>query len=835
MTKPIAQTFIINEPEKGVDAVFLTKVDLFFQNKSDFDGVELQIRETVNGYPSSKIVPYGSVVLYPTAVTLSQDGTNATAFDFITPVLLRTNEQYALVVVPVGGNPYYNVWVGALNSVDISTKTPIYTNNQLGSLFVSSNDLNFTPIQNESMKYNLYVASFKYQSATAVFKNPAVDSFMINYNTGGFSRGEQLVVSNNVLNISSLTISGSNTFTSGEIVFQPGGNNAANLTQATAYGTVLFANTTAVVMGNTYGTFLSSDANNTVRGNSSNLVSSVPTFANQTVVTTSACNVITVPNANSALLTDFANGNYIYIATSTRSQTSVKQITAVSPASRTLTLNGPMEFTETDAIIGRVKADANLKGNFDTITPGYNGILSMYSVTSNASQNFASSEGQYLIGTASGSSAQINKIMNLKYESMTSQISNIYPNQSEIAWGFRGIDLNSNYDSSPIPIDNESPYEFIDTTRQLFSRSSEFANLSGNSSLSISATFNTANTKVSPYIDVVRRMATMTDNVICKTSDLAGYIISYSNTNGNFYEGDIIQQSNSTVTANATVFSCNTSTIYLVNVSSSNTSSIAKFNMSNSVIYNATRAVNSNITGVSIFSEIGGVSQKFASRYISKNVVLAEQQDAEDMVCYITGYRPIGTNFRVYGKFLAGADYDNLLNKHWSYMPELSDPALTSSLVNKDDFVELIYDLPTSQMVIGSNASVNTTSANVTVSSTSGFAAGNYVYVSANVTTSNTIGFNVRQVIAVPNSTVLVVSSNLSIVSANATVGVIPGLQSQFGAFRYANNNNIIRYTTPDDGIFETFKTFATKIVLVSNTSHVIPRMADMRCLALQI
>jgi hypothetical protein len=40
MTKPIAQTFIINEPEKGVDAVFLTKVDLFFQNKSDFDVVE---------------------------------------------------------------------------------------------------------------------------------------------------------------------------------------------------------------------------------------------------------------------------------------------------------------------------------------------------------------------------------------------------------------------------------------------------------------------------------------------------------------------------------------------------------------------------------------------------------------------------------------------------------------------------------------------------------------------------------------------------------------------------------------------------------------------------
>jgi hypothetical protein len=81
----------------------------------------------------------------------------------------------------------------------------------------------------------------------------------------------------------------------------------------------------------------------------------------------------------------------------------------------------------------------------------------------------------------------------------------------------------------------------------------------------------------------------------------------------------------------------------------------------------------------------------------------------------------------------------------------------------------------------------------------------------------------------------LSVSSNLSIVTTNATVGVIPGLRSQYGAFRYDNNNYIIRYTTESDGVFETFKTFATKIVLVSNTAQIIPRMADMRCLALQI
>jgi hypothetical protein len=832
MTKPIAQTFIINEPDRGVDIIFLTKVDLFFQSKSSTFGVELQIRETVNGYPSNKVVPYGSKTLYSSQVKTSSDASTPTTFTFDTPVVLRTNEQYALVIVPDGGNPDYNVWIGALNGIDIVTKTPIFTNNQLGSLFISSNDLNFTPIQNESIKYNLYTAEFTNASATAVFKNTSVDKFSINKSTGSFSKGEQVVVSNNSLKISSLTINSSNpTFTVGETVFQPGGTNTANLSVATAYGTVLFASNTTIIMNNTYGTF---NTANTLRGYTSNNVATAPISADQNVATSSACNVITVPNANSSLIADFVANNYIYVGANTGANVNVRKIISVSASARTLTLDSNVNFTSNTAIIGRVKANADLRGNFSAITPGYNGILSIYGVSSNTSENFASSNGQLLIGVTSGASAQINKILDSEYQSITSQISNIYPNQTDILWSFKGMDTDRVVDTLYNSIDSDIPYEFNDKPRMMMSRSNEYQYSGGNNSLSVFASLGTFNKKISPYIDTLRNVATLTDNVICQESELSGYRIAYSNTNGNFYEGDIIQQANSTVTANGTVFSSNSSTIYVVNVVSSNTSSVAKFAISNTTVYNATQAVNANIIGVSSFSEVTGAAQKYASRYISKNVVLADQQDAEDMVCYITAYRPPGSNFKVYGKFLAGADSDSITNKDWSAMIELSDPSLTSSLVNKDDFVELIYDLPTSQVVIASNASVNATSANITVSSTFDFTPGGFVYVAAN-TSSNTIGFNVRQVIAIPNSTVLTVSSNLSLVSTNATVGIIPGLESQYGAFTYANNNNIVRYTTPADGVFETFKTFATKIVLVTDTPQIIPRMADMRCLALQI
>jgi hypothetical protein len=159
-------------------------------------------------------------------------------------------------------------------------------------------------------------------------------------------------------------------------------------------------------------------------------------------------------------------------------------------------MDSPRHFTSNTAIIGRVKADADLRGNFGAITPGYNGILSIYSVTSNATQNFASSNGQFLIGVTSGASAQINKILDLNYQSITSQISNIYPNQTDILWSFKGTDTNRSVDTLYNGIDNEIPYEFIDKSRMLMSRSNEYAYSSGNNSLSVFASLGTFNKKI---------------------------------------------------------------------------------------------------------------------------------------------------------------------------------------------------------------------------------------------------------------------------------------------------------------------------------------------------
>lgn len=830
--KPIAQTFIVNEPETGVEAVFLTKIDLYFQSKSSTYGVEVQIRETSNGFPTRKSLPYATKTLLSSQVNVSSDASLATSFTFETPVLLRSNEQFAIVVIPVGGNPDYNVWIGELGGTDISTNTPIFTNNQLGSLFISSNDLNFTPIQNESMKYVAYVANFTSSSATAVFKNDNVDHLVVTNKIGDYLKQEKLVVSNNYMHIASLTIN--NTFTLGEQLFQPAGTSTANIDQATGKGTVYFANTTKVLLSNTYGVF---NTANTLRSATSNTLSNgAPSVVYSNVSTTSACNIITVPDANTTYTTDFTVNNFIYVGKNTGANIQILQITAADATNRTLTLAGNVLFTDSAAIIGRVKSDANLTGNFSSITGGDNMFLTMSSVSSNATSNFANSQGALVIGRTSGASAVITDVFDIMYEGITCTIPDIEPNFTFTSWSFSGTanDSSRTSDSSSYSIANEIPYEFIDKTRVIMSRSNEYADPPtagvGNSSLTVTATLLSANSKISPYIDTIRSSVTTTHNLVYPENTLEGYITTYSNANGDFVIGDTVQQANSTVTASGTVFFSNSSVLYITNVSSSNASSVAEFGIANTTIYNANLAVNTTISSITSFDEIGN-SYSSATRYISKNVVLAEQQDAEDLVCYLSAYRPAGTDLKVYGKVLSGADSDALQSKDWSAMVETTSSALVSSLVNTEDFVELIYELPTSLEIIANSATVNTTSATVNVSSSSAFSAGEFIYV-----TDNTTGkINVRKIVAVTNSSLLTVSSNLSITSSNAAVGKIPGLQSQSGVFKYAASSGISRYITAGDAVFDTFKTFSIKIVLVSNNYHIVPRMSDMRCLALQV
>jgi hypothetical protein len=143
------------------------------------------------------------------------------------------------------------------------------------------------------------------------------------------------------------------------------------------------------------------------------------------------------------------------------------------------------------------------------------------------------------------------------------------------------------------------------------------------------------------------------------------------------------------------------------------------------------------------------------AKYISQPIILADGQEAEDLKIYVSAYRPINTDVEVYVKFLNPEDSGTLDSKVWTKLvPE--NPELRSSPINRFDFREYVYNVPTTSPV------------------------------------------------------------------TNA-------------AFKNNSNFGIVEYVDENGAIYQSFKTFSIKIVLLSTDGVYVPKINDLRGIALQV
>ena len=113
---PLAQTFVIDVK----NGCFLTKLELFFSSKDSALPVSVEIRNTVNGYPGRRTLPFSKVTLNPEEVQTSNDAKTATTFTFKSPVFVEENEEYCVVIYTDSIN--YKVWVSELGQNEIGTE-----------------------------------------------------------------------------------------------------------------------------------------------------------------------------------------------------------------------------------------------------------------------------------------------------------------------------------------------------------------------------------------------------------------------------------------------------------------------------------------------------------------------------------------------------------------------------------------------------------------------------------------------------------------------------------------------------------------------------------------
>lgn len=826
MGKPIGQTFYVSEPPppNGVDGIFVTAIGVYFKQVSAVQGIEMQIRKTQNGLPTSLRMPFATKYLPAANCTASNTAATETRFYFDTPVFLPANDLYAIVLMPAGGNPDYLVWTGTISDTDVTTNTPIYTNASVGDMFLSSNDLSWQPVYTEDMKFNIYNANFTSLSGHAYFKSPSEEWIKYSEPVGNFIPRETVYFGNTPIQTVQFSVASTNgTFNVGDTVYQ--GNSLF-----VATGIVTSANSTVIKVKNANGAFINSTAvsPNAVLISANSGANCIANIVYQYVNTTSGSNTVGVPD--SAQFT--ASNTMFYVQTNNRSNVQIVLCTSIVN-STAITVNSQISFTDTAAIIGRLIANGAMYGGYSggaklPTSRYYNMVLDRSTANSTVNLANASFSNCQIIGNKSGASAWLRNVNSPLYDTVTPHFhAQAYTNTS-INWYLQGIqevtylkDANAS-----IQLINEQINELTDIRRIDMSRSNELSLISGNSSFIIDAALTTQNALVSPVIDNIRSTATLTANKLVPEWKLTGYKLAYKITSANstMTVGDTLTMNNAWGnTATGSIISISNNIVIVANV-------VGKFIGSNTS-FTGLSGLTGYITNANRYSESSSNSVLgLASRYISKNVILAANQDSEDMIVYITAYRPPNTNFLVYSRIINAADSDTPTSKRWSKMPEITIPQLYSSTGNIDDQNEIQYGFPTSQLIYSSNTQCNTSSANVTVTSTQYISPGNCIYFkdSAN-------GFNVRRVIYVTNTTSLVVERYPSFVSGNANLGLIPGMDHSEGAFLYDQANNIVRYQTSTDAIFERYIQFALKIVPVGDNTLIVPRAADVRALCLQV
>lgn len=159
---PLSQSFMV----ESIGGEYITKVEVFFQNKDDDLPVTLQIREMQNGYPTTKVIPFASKTLEPADVNVSDNASASTTFTFDQPVYVKDGVEYAIIMIT--DSPNYLCWISRMGESEVGSNRLVSEQPYLGVLFKSQNQSTWTAYDMEDLKFTLYRAKFDTSKTAAV-------------------------------------------------------------------------------------------------------------------------------------------------------------------------------------------------------------------------------------------------------------------------------------------------------------------------------------------------------------------------------------------------------------------------------------------------------------------------------------------------------------------------------------------------------------------------------------------------------------------------------------------------------------------------------------------
>jgi len=378
---PCAQSWRMPEETfraQSIGGIYVSAIDIYFERKDPNLGCTVYIREMENGYPSTKIVPFGQKHLTSAEVTVSENASLPTTVVFDAPLFLSTRTEYCVVVRADGYNPNYALWTAALGgSPDVTTGAKTFDNSFLGKFFTSSVDSGWTAYQQEDMKMAIYRLTFTELDSRACFTNDDAEYILYNNYLGAFETGETAYLSNGEFYANNVSVVAGNT-----TVIIGGGVGVANSTTFEANSkiyitsntnTVSFTanvqsvvNATAIII-NTVPAFTDPDCGiGHLRKNGllTGRVNAVYQAANTLILNASTSDVNYYLSANTKVIGATSNASANIVSIMDMPYNTVMPKLAVSippPTSLTFSLRGTANTT-----LGYVKDPSDLALNFAT-------------------------------------------------------------------------------------------------------------------------------------------------------------------------------------------------------------------------------------------------------------------------------------------------------------------------------------------------------------------------------------------------------------------------------------------------------------------------------------
>lgn len=246
------------------------------------------------------------------------------------------------------------------------------------------------------------------------------------------------------------------------------------------------------------------------------------------------------------------------------------------------------------------------------------------------------------------------------------------------------------------------------------------------------------------------------------------------------------------------------------------------------------------------------------AKHITKKINFANGRFAEDIVVYLTAYRPLNTDIKVFARIHNSKDSEAFDDKDWT-MLELKDGDIYSSSADSNNYIEMTFGFQASPNIAlslaGSSTIDNTTTTNVTGFGTS-FSTNAYANLQVNdvIKITNALfpdSYMVSVVTAVANDTQFSINKptgNTDLTGSGLKIDLIGRIGNStvnsvgypLQAFNNRLNQNVVRYYSSSMTEFDTYDSLQMKIVLLSDIAQVnslsanvipttVPRVDDMR------